>query len=380
MRKLATIRKIDSISPIENADAIECVTIGGWKLVSKKGEFKPNDLCVYFEIDSVLPSTDPRYGFLTFKDVKTDDGLVTNGHRLKTVKLRGQVSQGLALPLSSFPEITNPKDEDDVTELLTIKKYDDTVSSGGNRGNGNGGGASKFPSWLKKSDQERCQNLVKFIFEDLDKKYEVTQKLDGSSGTFFYRNKELGLCSRNLKLRTPPEFIKLPLVTRLVNKIKSWFKKTYYTPKFNSNWHTAQDKYQIFDKLNKLGKNIAIQGEVISPTIQKNYEKVKELEFRVYNIFDIDTFTFLTPDKAKGVLDELNQGSDNKVLYVPVVHESISLRELNISNIEELLAYAVGESLLNPEQKNREGFVFKSLDDDFSFKVISNQYLLKQKD
>ena len=119
MRKLASIQTIKYVKPIPDADSIETVGILGWECVSKKGEFQTDDKCVYFEIDSLLPEI-PEFEFLrkgcwneTFKKF-----------RLKTIKLRKQLSQGLALPLSVFPNLAKLNVGDDVTELLGIEKYE----------------------------------------------------------------------------------------------------------------------------------------------------------------------------------------------------------------------------------------------------------------
>lgn len=103
MRKLVTIRQVIDIQPIDGANFIEVITVDGWKLVSKKGEFKVNDYCMYFEIDSLLPLSDERFSFLSSRSIKNVDGI--DYHRLKSMKLKGQISQGLALPISSFTNL-----------------------------------------------------------------------------------------------------------------------------------------------------------------------------------------------------------------------------------------------------------------------------------
>jgi len=379
MRKLASIRTIDAITPIDGADAIECVTIGGWKCVAKKGEFTEGALCVYFEVDSILPANDERYKFLekSFKEFHTESGSKVLGHRLKTIKLRGQISQGLALPVSSYPELAKLEDGDDATTLLGIAKYEAAVggSNGGNRGKTSG-----FPSFLIKSDQERCQNMGKQIFADMDKLYEITQKLDGQSATYYYRDGTVGLCSRNLQL-APPTGVNRTEKLSLWARIKGWFKKVEVVEEdLNSNWHKAAARHDIFNLLKKYAQNIALQGEIISPNIQGGYEKVNELTLKVYAVQDINKFAFMPPDEAKRVVGELNKlvTAGMQLEYVPVLHDSISLSQLGITNMEELLAYAEGASMLNSAQKVREGVVFKAVDGGGSFKVISNQYLLKK--
>ena len=329
-------------------------------------------------MDSILPSSDTRYAFLaaSFKHVPTESGTTVNGHRLKTIKLRGQISQGLALPLSLYPEISNPTVDDDLTALLKIEKYELLSSNGSTAGRGR---TRSFPAFIIKSDQERCQNISKQIFADMDKQYEVTQKLDGQSATYYYKDGIVGLCSRNMHLGVPDGVNPSPKLT-LWEKIKGVFsKKTLILQQqeLNSNWHKAEAKYEIFNVLKTLKQNVALQGEIIAPTIQKGHEKVPNLQFKVYAVQDIDSGSFINPHKAHDVITELNHDFGCKLEYVPVLHESISLSQLGITNIEELLKFAEGASTLNPEQKIREGVVFKAIDGSGSFKVINNLYLLR---
>jgi tRNA-binding EMAP/Myf-like protein len=155
-RKLASIRTITDIQPIPNADSIEVVSIGGWKVVSKKGEYNVGDMCVYCEIDSFLPVL-PQYEFLRKSSYKKmSDG--TEGFRLKTIKLRGQVSQGLVLPISILPEGKTLFEGMDVTDVLSITKYEPPIPaslSGQVKGH--------FPSFLQKTDEERCLSFETLI-------------------------------------------------------------------------------------------------------------------------------------------------------------------------------------------------------------------------
>ena len=213
----------------------------------------------------------------------------------------------------------------------------------------------------------------------MDKQYEVTQKLDGQSATYYYKDGIVGLCSRNMHLGVPDGVNPLPKLT-LWEKIKGVFIKKplvllQQEPK--SNWHKAEAKYEIFGALRCIGQNIALQGEIIAPTIQAGYEKVPNLQFKVYAVQDIDSGSFINPPKAYDVITELNHDFGCKLEYVPVLYESISLAQLEITNIDELLKFAEGASILNPEQKIREGVVFKAVDGSGSFKVINNLYLLK---
>lgn len=364
MRQLVTIRTISELRPIEGADAIECALIGGWTVVVKKGEFKQGDPCIYFEIDSFLPESDERYTFLMKSGVRTMDEV--RGHKLRTVKLRGQLSQGLALPLIiDYPGglpygigcVRNASGEerfvnvgDDVTDFLGIKKWEMPIPAqlaGQVKGD--------FPSFIRKTDQERCQNLVQEIFADLDTKYEVTIKLDGTSFTGYHYNGANGVCQRNLEL-----------------KIEDDNKDNAYVKVFNETG--------LAHALTALGKNLAVQGELMGPGIQKNREGLKVPQLFVFDIYNIDEGRYLSPDERYEMLDVLDAlclQAGAGIQHVPWLHRDVTLRELNINNVQELLWFAEGKSL---NHEVREGVVFKRLDGGFSFKAISNAFLLKEKD
>jgi hypothetical protein len=149
-RKLVTVRKIDSLNPIEGADAIEVATVGGWKVVVKRGEFQVGDLALYLEVDSFLPESDERFAFLMKSGVREFEGV--RGHKLRTIKLRGQLSQGLLLPVSLFEVELWGKDlAGDLADAIGIKKWEPAISpqlAGQIKG--------AFPSFIRKTDQERC--------------------------------------------------------------------------------------------------------------------------------------------------------------------------------------------------------------------------------
>ena len=329
-RKLVTVRRIDSISPIEGADAIECAQVGGWKVVVKKGEFVAGQLATYYEIDSWIPENIAPF---LCKDKREFNGIP--GARLRTIRLRGQVSQGLLLPIPAA--FATCVEGEDITEAIGVQKWEAPVSaqlSGQVRGN--------FPSFIKKTDQERIQNLKKELAEWTDTAvWEVTEKLDGSSMTVYLRDGEFGVCSRNLDLKPDEK---------------------------NSFWAMAV-KLGMEDKMRELGANIAIQGELIGPGIQGNKYNITEHQFRVFDVFDIDTFAYydsMRRDEACVVLG---------LMHCPVLAEECVIT----SNMDELLTMADGLSELN-DKANREGLVFKCVSNpDVSFKVISNKFLLAEK-
>lgn len=332
-RKLATIRKIDNIVPIKDADAIECAVVGGWNVVVKKDEFKVGELATYFEIDSWMPKELAPFLF----EGKEFEGV--EGARLRTKKLRGVVSQGLLLPrqivLDKVGEISEGMD---VTELLNIKKWDKPLSpqlTGLAKGN--------FPSFIPKTDQERVQNLSKEIGEMQGEVFEATLKLDGSSITI-YSNKEGdewvdGVCSRNLDLKEGDSAF----------------------------WIIAKQE-NIHEKIHSTGRSLAVQGEMLNTNIQGNWEKVEKLCMFVYDIYDIDAKKYLLPEERISLCNELS------IPHVPVFDSEFVLDK----SVAELLTIADGDGM-NKGVK-REGLVFKHKTSDFSFKAISNSYLLKNKD
>ena len=201
MRKLASIRRIDSLTPIDGADKIELATVGGWKVVCQKGLYNEGDLAVYFEIDSWIPHTIAPF-LSKGQYPRVFEGV--EGERLKTIKLRGQLSQGLLMPLDeACKNIESQLFEGlDVTVPLGVLKWEKAVPAqlaGVCKGN--------FPSLIPKTDQERAQNLVKEIVAANERgtKFEITEKLEGSSMTCYLIDGEFGVCSRNMNLKETAE-------------------------------------------------------------------------------------------------------------------------------------------------------------------------------
>lgn len=343
IRKLASIAEITYIKPIEGADAIECAIVnGGWPVVIRKGEYQVGDIAIYLEIDSWVPHE--LAPFLS-KGQKPREYNGVKGERLRTVKLRGQISQGLLLPI----DLTFFRDPGtDVTQTLGIQKWEPPIPAqlqGMMKGN--------FPHFIPKTDQERCQNLRKDIFEThKDEIYEVTTKLDGSSMTVYVKDGEIGVCSRNIDLKETED---------------------------NSFWKAAREQNIVNALLQlsiKHGEEYAIQGELIGEGIQGNPEKLKGQRFYLFDIYSITHGYYLKPDERYTVLEMLDEmGAD--IEHVPIIDQDVRVSQA-YDTIDELLEYAEGPSL-NPQTK-REGLVFKSWESDFTFKAIANSYLLKNKD
>jgi RNA ligase (TIGR02306 family) len=343
MRKLASVQRIREISPIKGADMIELAMINDWQVVVSKAErHRPGDLVVYCEIDSLLPEI-PEFEFLRKSCYKVlPDG--TAGFRLKTIRLRGELSQGLVIPMTSAIEISekrgtpiNPVIGEDVTDSLGIIKWDPPLPA-----HLAGIALGLFPSFIQKTDEERCQGLTEQWDELRKNSYYVTEKLDGSSVTFFLNDDVFGVCSRNLSLAETAD---------------------------NTQWRLARE-LDLEDRLRRLGKNIALQGELIGPGIQGNPYRLNKHEVRVFNVFDITKHRRVEFHEMLGVLEDLNK-TGPKIQTVPIFKLNYQLP----SSIEELLEDAEGQSTLY-EGAEMEGIVLRTLNSRVSFKAISNRFLL----
>jgi RNA ligase (TIGR02306 family) len=275
--KVATIERIAEINPHPNADALELAKINGWQVCVKKNEFKVDSLCIYITVDSVLEDCS-QYEFLRNKHF-----------RIKTIKLRGALSQGIAFPISllkSFGHDIVPLDDKiegtDVADLVKAKHYEKPVPA-------NLAGQIKGyrPSYIKKTDEDNIKSNPNLIKELLDKPYVITVKVDGSSGTFYVKDNVFGVCSRNLELKQEDNnaFWKIATKHNLENKIKQYFPN----------------------------KNIALQGEVYGPNIQDNLLGINEISFAAFNLFDIDNQVYL------GHFDLLNFTNIMKIPMVKVL-------------------------------------------------------------
>jgi len=350
MRKLASIQTVNAVEAIPNADAIERIRVLGWWVVVKKGEFRPGDPLVYCEIDSLLPER-PEFEFLrasSFKPAQTDDtGAVTQpaGFRIKTVRLRGQVSQGICFPLSILPPGASTEAGADVTDSLGIRKWEPPIPVGMG-GKVKGG----FPGFVSKTDETRVQVLEPVLERHRGKTFYVTEKLDGTSFTAFLRDGQFGICSRNLWMDEADES---NLLVRLARRLK------------------------LEEGLRRIlavrGFQAAIQGEVIGPGIQKNKYDLKEVSLRVFNVFDIDRSGLVDHPVVLEVTRELGLEPVPQLGTLVLNH-----------TVDELVAFSEGMSVLNPRAQ-REGIVLRPLVEEYdpdvggrlSFKVINPKFLLK---
>lgn len=341
MRKMASIQIIDNISPIDGADKIEVAQVGGWKVVVKKGEFEEGDAVIFCEIDSWIPHS--LAPFLTPKGQEPKEFEGVLGDRLRTVRLRKQISQGLVLPLCETLEAKDfgPQDilqlrvGDDLSSILGITKWERPVPT-----HLAGQVEGSFPSFIPKTDQNRIQNIVKEIEEvkATGEAFEITEKLNGASMTIFCHEGEFGVCSRNLQL------------------------------KIEGNENNAFVKTALSLNLDlEALEGFALQGELVGEGVQGNPYNLKGLHFYVYNLYNINQGEYSSPLSARAITTILG------LEYVPLLSGGSSIPSCTL---EDLLKGAEGDSALCGGVE-REGVVYKSNIRDFSFKVISNKFLLK---
>ncbi|WP_125775602.1 RNA ligase (ATP) [Antribacter gilvus] len=340
-RRLATVETIADIGPIPDADSIVRARIRGWDVVVKVGEFEVGDPCVYFEIDSLLDVTDPRFAFLAARGAQTAaDG--RRGHVLKTARLRGQYSQGLALPLNLFPEVLERVPGTDVTTVLDVVKWEPPVPaqiSGVVRG--------PRPSWIPATDEERIQNVAAILETERDD-WIATEKLDGTSSTYYVdpSTGTSGVCGRNWDLLESED---------------------------NTLWRLGR-RHRLHELIEATWPDAraAVQGEVYGEAIQANPLKVHGQHFGLFTI-RVDGAELARGDWPDWALE----------LSVPL-REDLRFP----SSVTEALSDIDGlRSAVSPDRP-AEGVVWRALGASTvqlpdgtpsraSFKVLSNRYLLK---
>jgi len=374
MRKLASLQVISKLEPIEGADAIEKATVLGWSIVVKKGEFNVGDMVVYCEIDSIMPDK-PEFEFLRERKF-----------RIKTIKLRGQISQGICFPLSILPHAERIQKngaiiDTDVTKILGVTKFEPYQDEQRcQKQNGKimyprwmpqwlqriihrfkffrnyyrkTSGQKSFPSLIPKTDETRVQVLQPLLDKYSDTPCYYTEKLDGSSITIYQINGQFGVCSRNIDLKRDDndKFWKTVLEHNLEYKFKKVFGDT----------------------------NIAIQGELIGNGIQGNKYKLDKLDIYFFNVFFIKEYRYGNFQEFISVIAELGEKA------VPILETNYILS----NDITELVELSKGYSCLNVNSL-REGIVIRPIHEiedkelhcqlvknRVSFKSVNPNFLLK---
>lgn len=339
IRKLARIVTVGAVTPIPKADRIECARAGGWPVCVKKGQFHEGQLAVYFEIDAFLPQGNPLWEFLMADQATTFNGVV--GHRLKSQEQRGQLSQGLLLPLEVLPpEHRALPVGTDVTGILNVVKHEKPLTeqlmaiSDGYR-----------PGVITSTDLMRVQNLREEGLWDAicesPYSWQVTEKLEGEATHFGFVDGAFKACSTQLSFKNLPD---------------------------NPRWDYARS-IQLDEKLAHT-PNIILQGEMVGPGFEGNHYRLSKPEFFLYRAIDLSTGQYLQPGERRLLASDLG------VREVPVIREQYFF---NPGDTEEhLLALANGPSLLNPAVR-REGLALENRQNAYTFKVISDRYLVNAK-
>lgn len=388
-RRLATVQRVNKITPIENADNIELAHVLGWQCVVAKHEnIKIGDLVVYFEIDSVLPEEE-CFEFLRERKF-----------RIRTIKLRKQISQGLVIKLSTLPKKWKRGDlkvGDDLTDIIGVKKYEmPTKRSHVNREKVK---INPLPDYVHKTGAERIQNInIKELFKG--KEIVVTEKLDGQSTSFAY-NQDLdriiimshtvvvGEMDRELNVYgSPIDFVRPTFKGFRKNFYKkSWYKKHFKNYKrskqipMNTGFMNSSPQVKVAKKYSKslfdsleLSPTTVIQGEVIGKNVTgafSNYYKLEEeVDFYIFNIYHVDEKTgnrFLRDCICKDIkrVTYIYKGDFDK-WYLQ--YEGMNM----IDRVEAMTNFKSYISKGTPE-----GIVINS--DDTFVKVINNKFLLKEK-
>lgn len=347
MRKLASIQVVDKVAPVDNSDNLDVVSILGWDVVVQRGSVQAGSLVVYCEVDSYLPET-PDFEFLRSRCyrapiVKDEETLLRGGFRIKTVKLRGQISQGIVLPLSILPQGTSVKVGQDVTDILGIIKYDPPVPA-----NLSGVQAGNFPDFIPKTDEIRIQSFGRLWEQVRGVPLDMTEKLDGTSLTVFaLADGTRGVCSRNYQIN-PTE----------------------------KSDNVYANQYHLSETLETLARRdgvpgYAIQAEVIGPGIQGNKYNLREVQVRVFNAMAVgpgEGPVYLSRERINELAAAL--GLETVPFLGTVVIEDHTTREI--------VDMSRGVSTLN-RKVQREGIVFRSNSsgNKLGFKAINPQFLLK---
>ena len=346
-RKLASVQRIWKIEPIEGADRIELAYVLGWQCVVNKNQFEPMDLAVYFEIDSFLPVCS-EFEFLRASSYRKTD-IMGEGFRLKTQKFRGQVSQGLLLPLSKFPEI--PADIEvgsDVTELLNVRKWEMEV-----RATSGGTITGDLPGSIPHTDETRVQAEPELIKEFAGLKYYISTKMDGSSHSVSIDEDGFHVTGHNYEYKDDGKSDFYNLV----------------------NERGYKEKLEAF-KLKENLASLTVQGEFCAPGIQKNRLKLKKPEWYV--------FTVMENGKRVGLDRMLEICKELEFDVVPIEEIDTDL-PAKYPTVEALLERADGDY---PNGGKKEGIVIRPVEPVYSttisaalsMKVVSNKYLLKNDD
>ena len=400
-RQLAYVVTIDKILPIEGADRVEQAVVGGWHIMTRKGQFEPGNSAIYFEIDSKVPETEPfkfleskHYKVKTqkyFKGTVISQGLLMSAEDFGwTVQVEplGGVRTEVIIDDEGKPHYPDDEsrflteklgvkyavDEDNVRKAASADKYKKMAQRNGklfshqpfrwlmkrNWGRellfiffGKKKDKRGWPVWVQKTDEERIQNMP-WILEDKNE-WIATEKIDGTSTTFTikrgkgFKKNEFYICSRNVVFDKPDK--------------KCFYETNVYT-EMAEKYHMEKVLTQLLEDFPK-AEWITIQGETYGAGIQKRDYSMKDHDFMAFNLIMSHTGRWNTIDMKTELTDRFD------IPCVPILDEYFILPD----TVEELLAYATGSSEVDGGM--REGVVFRYKDGSKSFKAVSNEFLLK---
>lgn len=351
-RHLASVQVVNGIKPIPDADRIEIALVLGWQCVVEKGKFKVGDKAVYFEIDSFLPEKE-EFEFLRKSSFKDSD-ILGKGFKLKTQKFRGCISQGLLMPLDELGITNDLQVGTDLTEQLGIVKWEvaERATTGGTI-------IGTLPDFIPKTDETRIQSEPELIDDFGDKLFYISTKMDGSSHSVGLDSEGVfHVCGHNFEYKDDDKSSFYRFVKK--NEIEEKLRK--YLP--------------MMGFLGKEVKTIAIQGEFCGEGIQKNRLKLKQPKWYV--------FTVNVNDERVDLLKMICVCSMLGLDFVPIEEYGTDLKA-KYPDVDSLLARAAGNY---PNAGPKEGIVIRPVYPCYnericaslSFKVINNQFLLKNED
>jgi len=250
---LASLEQIHSLAPIGGADRIECGKVLSWPVVVEKSKYKNGDEVVFIQPDTTVPRAPWNQFLWPKKDLDPNGGRI----RLRCCKFKGQPSMGLVVS----PQFLSRKFEigEDVSEDLGIEKWEMPLDLGNGQTKGN------FPAWLRKSDEHNVLSCPRAFYEIQRRSCSITVKMDGSSAKFSLKDGAFQVFSRRLE--------------------------TVHDG--GNSWSFAATKYNLESKLRELGRNLALCGELCGPKLNGNKMGLKEPEFYLYDVWDIDNQVYL---------------------------------------------------------------------------------------
>ncbi|KAF5237386.1 hypothetical protein FANTH_10831 [Fusarium anthophilum] len=364
-RKLVTVRHVSAITAVPRADRIAAATVDGWTCVVPVNVFKVGDRAVFFEIDSLLPAKDPRFAPLAPNIIGPGGPTSVPDIRVQTVQIRGVLSQGLLLPLASFPEIVAKLEgipsyklrDISFEDILHVRKFEKPAMPL-QQTSASETPLPEYPDFIPRTNQERVQNLTDVFSEHGTEIFEESTKMDGSSMTVFYLNDANPLANT-----VPSEARHNGVSVCSRNRIL-----VENHPRSPSLFYATARALNLHEILPKIRRNIALQGELCGSSIQSNFEGFPKGThcFFLFEVYDIDEQRYLPPREVYETWAPLLG-----VKHVPV-HGFRRLNEMG-SQITDLANRAEGMGI---NGRKRKGIVFKREDGQFSFKAISNSYLL----